>query len=126
MTESQVAALTALNEDLRRDYIADCAKGVARWNRALAATGLELVLPHEGFNRHVGMFAGHHISPEGRVVTRSEWEAGAGGWLPTEEDRAHVGSLMQPVYEPGRFAGWVAPPSAGINARPVDFAYVRQ
>jgi benzoyl-CoA 2,3-dioxygenase component B len=33
---SQVPALTALNADLRRDYIADCAKGVARWNRALA------------------------------------------------------------------------------------------
>jgi benzoyl-CoA 2,3-dioxygenase component B len=126
MTASEVAALTALNEDLRRDYIADCAKGVARWNRALAGTGLELVLPHEGFNRRVGMFAGHHVSPDGRVVTPSEWDAGADGWLPTDEDRAHVGSLMRPVYQPGHFAGWVAPPSAGINARPVDFAYVRQ
>ena len=126
ITESEVAALTALNEDLRRDYIADCAKGVARWNRALAGTGLELVLPHEGFNRRVGVFAGHHISPDGRVITPSEWEVSVGGWLPTEEDRAHVASLMQPVYEPGQFAGWVAPPSAGINARPVDFEYVRQ
>jgi benzoyl-CoA 2,3-dioxygenase component B len=124
--ETEVLALTALNEDLRRDYIADCAKGVARWNRALAGTELELSLPHEGFNRHVGVFADYHVTPDGRLVPASEWDAGARRWLPTDDDIAHVASLMQPVYEPGRFAGWVAPPSAGINARPVDFAYVRQ
>ena len=26
--------------------------------------------------------------------------------------------------EPGKMAGWVAPPSSGIHARPVDFEYV--
>ena len=72
------------------------------------------------------MFADHHVTPEGRLVPGSEWHAGSRGWLPSDDDIAHVASLMQPVYEPGRFAGWVAPPSAGINARPVDFAYVRQ
>jgi benzoyl-CoA 2,3-dioxygenase component B len=62
--ESDVAALTALNEDLRRAYIDDCAKGVSRWNRALAGTGLELKLPHEGFNRHVGVFAAYHVTSD--------------------------------------------------------------
>jgi len=122
--ETHVPALTALNFDLRRDYTADCAKGVARWNRALAGTGLELRLPHEGFNRRVGVFAGHHVTPDGVVLPPDAWAAGAPAWLPTDEDRSHVASLMQPVYEPGRFAGWVAAPSAGINARPVEFAYV--
>jgi benzoyl-CoA 2,3-dioxygenase component B len=120
-----VPALTALNADLRRDYIADCAKGVARWNRALAGTGLELHLPHEGFNRRVGVFAGHDVTPDGQLVPRASWDAGVGDWLPTFEDRAHVASVMRPVHEPGRFAGWLAPPSSGINARPVEFAYVR-
>jgi benzoyl-CoA 2,3-dioxygenase component B len=36
-----------------------------------------------------------------------------------------VQSLQVRVTEPGRMAGWVAPPSQGINQKPVDFEYVR-
>jgi benzoyl-CoA 2,3-epoxidase subunit B len=125
MASREVPALTALNYDLRREYTADCAKGVARWNRALTGTGLELRLPHEGFNRRVGVFAGHHVTPEGAIVAPDAWSAAAREWLPTDDDRAHVASVMQPAYEPGRFAGWVSPPAAGVNARPVEFAYVQ-
>ena len=32
---------------------------------------------------------------------------------------------MVGVTEPGRMAGWVAPPSTGVHAKPVDFEYVR-
>ena len=32
---------------------------------------------------------------------------------------------MVGVHEPGKMAGWVAPPSAGIHAKPVDYEYVR-
>jgi benzoyl-CoA 2,3-dioxygenase component B len=33
---------------------------------------------------------------------------------------------MRPVMEPGRIAGWIAPPARGINAMPaLDFQYVR-
>jgi benzoyl-CoA 2,3-dioxygenase component B len=32
---------------------------------------------------------------------------------------------MTPVTEPGKFAGWIAPPSRGINGQPVDFEYVK-
>src|SRR6266568_1414295 len=32
-------ALTALNQSLRDDYIADCQKGVDRWNKTLATVG---------------------------------------------------------------------------------------
>ena len=28
-------------------------------------------------------------------------------------------------YEPGAFAGWIAPPSVGINSLPVEYDYVR-
>jgi benzoyl-CoA 2,3-dioxygenase component B len=31
---------------------------------------------------------------------------------------------MRPVYEPGKIAGWIAPPSKGINDKPVDYEYV--
>ena len=46
-------------------------------------------------------------------------------WLPTDDDRAFVESLMVGVNEPGQMAGWVAPPSTGIHAKPVDFEYVK-
>jgi len=32
---------------------------------------------------------------------------------------------MGRVVEPGKFAGWIAPPVMGINRQPVDFEYVR-
>jgi benzoyl-CoA 2,3-dioxygenase component B len=46
-------------------------------------------------------------------------------WIPTEEDRAFVRSLMQRVVEPGKMAGWVAPPERGINNLPVEYEYVK-
>jgi benzoyl-CoA 2,3-epoxidase subunit B len=118
-------ALTALNTTLRDDYAADCQKGVDRWNRTLAAVGMELRLPHVGFNRAVGGFAGHRVSPDGRLVSEDEWTSGLPDWLPTESDQEHVLSLMRPVREPGKVASWVAPPSTGIHRKPLDFEYVR-
>jgi benzoyl-CoA 2,3-epoxidase subunit B len=120
-------ALTALNERLRDDYLADCQRGVDRWNRVIRDHGIdvELRLPHRGFHRAIGMFAGAHLTPDGRVLDKEEWEARRDHWLPTRADYAHVASLMQPVTEPGKFANWIAPPARGINGKPVDFEYVR-
>jgi benzoyl-CoA 2,3-epoxidase subunit B len=126
IVEEQVPALTALNLDLRNEYVADCENGVERWNQALeeAGTDLRLVLPHEGFNRQVGNYVGHFISPVGEVLTRDQWDRGLDSWLPTEEDRARVAELMVPHYQPGDFAGWIAPPKTGINDQPVEYDYV--
>ena len=121
----EAPALAALNETLRDDYAADCQKGVDRWNRTLAEVGLSLELPHVGFNRHVGAFATHRVTPDGRLLTEQAWADGVDRWLPTDADRAHVQSLMRGVTEPGRMAGWVAAPATGIHARPVDYEYVR-
>jgi benzoyl-CoA 2,3-dioxygenase component B len=59
------------------------------------------------------------------VLSQAEWDAKKREWLPTEEDQAWVESLMQPVTEPGKFAGWIAPPARGVNGQPLDFEYVR-
>jgi benzoyl-CoA 2,3-dioxygenase component B len=83
------------------------------------------VLPHPGFNRQVGAFAARPVTPDGSVVPAEEWELGQAGWLPTDDDRAYVTSLMTPVTEPGKMASWIAAPSAGVHGRPVDFEYVR-
>jgi len=126
LAEEEVPALTALNLDLRDEYVADCENGVRRWNQALEDAGLEqrLFLPHEGFNRKVGNFAGHFVSPAGAVITQDEWEANVDDWLPLAGDRAGVAELMVAHYEPGKFAGWIAAPKTGINDQPVEFDYV--
>jgi benzoyl-CoA 2,3-dioxygenase component B len=121
------AALPSLNERLRDDYIADCQRGVDRWNRIIHEHGIDvtLALPHRGFHRAIGMFAETRVSPDGRLLSQAEWDTQKHRWLPTAEDEAFIESLMTPVTEPGRFAGWVAPPARGINGQPVEFEYVK-
>lgn len=123
--QRMVPALSALNTTLRDDYAADCQKGVDRWNRTLADVGMELRLPHVGFNRAVGEFSGRRISPDGRLLDDAEWSATVDTWLPTDDDRTYVESLMVGVHERGMMAGWVAPPSTGIHQKPVDYDYVQ-
>jgi benzoyl-CoA 2,3-epoxidase subunit B len=120
-------ALVSLNERLRDDYVADCARGVARWNQVIKQHGIaaELKLPHRAFHRAIGAFADVKVSPDGRVLSQAEWDAKHRAWLPTAEDQAFVGSLMQGVTEPGKFASWIAPPPRGINSKPIEFEYVR-
>jgi benzoyl-CoA 2,3-dioxygenase component B len=124
--QAEVSALVGLNSDLRGQYIVDCRNGVHRWNRILEAAGLpqRLRLPHAAFNRRVGAFARIEASPEGTVLTAEEWERGKSRWLPTDVDKAHVRSLMRPVYERGKIASWIAPPRQGINGKPFDYDYV--
>ena len=126
IVQRTVPMLSALNLDLRDEYVADCANGVRRWNQALEDAGLEqrLFLPHEGFNRAVGAYRGHHLSPQGEILDDATWGSQIDQWLPTDADRAAVASLMVPEYEAGAFAGWIAPPQAGINEQPVEFDYV--
>jgi len=123
-----VPALTALNERLRDDYIREVQAGVDRWNRAIEKSGIpvRLTLPHKGFHREIGNFAGRFIAPDGRVLTEAAWNARRDEWLPGNDDYRFVQSLMAGrVVEPGKFANWIAPPRRGINNRPLDFQYVR-
>jgi len=122
-----VPMLSALNLDLRDEYVEDCNHGVRRWNQALEEAGLQqrLYLPHEGFNRAVGTYSSHHVSPQGEVVDEATWQAGKSEWLPSVQDREGVAKLMVAEYEAGKFASWIAPPQVGINEQPVEFDYVR-
>ena len=92
---------------------------------AEAGVDVELRLPHIGFHRNVGAFSGSLVSPDGRIVSEAEWQANEDNWLPSDDDKAHVKSLQVGVTEPGKMAGWVAPPSTGIHQQPVDFEYVK-
>jgi len=65
------------------------------------------------------------VSPEGRLLDQEAWTNEADSWLPSDDDREYIQSLMVGVTEPGKMAGWIAPPSAGIHQRPLDFDYVK-
>ena len=127
LTERDAPMLNALNEVLRDDYIRDSLGGVARWNKVIEKHGLafRLKAPHKAFHRRIGTLAGLHVTPDGHLVDEATWRAGEREWLPTDEDRAYVASLMGRVTERGRYANWIAPPVVGINKQPFDFEYIR-
>jgi benzoyl-CoA 2,3-dioxygenase component B len=123
----QVPAVTALNARLRDDYIRELQAGLDRWNRIPERFGIpfRFALPHVGFHRKIGSFAGQHVSPQGKIVTEADWQHRAPQWLPDTADHAFIESLMGRVIEPGKFANWIAPPVRGINGLPIEFEYVR-
>jgi benzoyl-CoA 2,3-dioxygenase component B len=123
----EMPALTSINERLRLDYRADCQRGIDRYNKMLSKADIdfELTLPHTAFHRNIGTFAGINADPEGNIISQEEWDANVDSWMPTDEDRAVVESLMVPVTEPGKVAGWLAAPSRGIQGKDPDFEYVK-
>jgi benzoyl-CoA 2,3-epoxidase subunit B len=127
LTPVEVPALTGLNARLRDDFIDDCSGGIRRWNREIASHGIdfEITLPHVAFNRDIGEFADLAVAPDGAVITPQAFEASREAWLPNDDDRAYIESIMQPHFERGRFAPWIAPPSRGIDQKPTDFEYVK-
>src|SRR5580692_6933722 len=96
----EAPALTAINMRLRDDYTRDAAGGIGRWNKIIESSGIkfQLKLPHEGFNRKIGVFAGKKIGPEGKLVSAEEWEADAAKWLPNKADGDFIQSLMKPCF----------------------------
>jgi benzoyl-CoA 2,3-dioxygenase component B len=123
----EVPALNGLNARLRDDFVEDCAGGIRRWNREIAESGVdfELRLPHIAFNRQVGDFAGLAVSPHGDLIANDELESKKRDWLPTGDDAAFIEELMQPRYEIGEFASWIARPSKGVLGQPIEFEYVK-
>lgn len=127
LVEEQVPALSALNLRLRNDYVQDAQTGVVRWNRVIEKAGFDfkLALPHVAFYRHIGEFANIHADPAGNILSDTEWNARKDEFLPNESDAEYITSLMVPVAEPGKYAGWIAPPKVGIDNKPGDFEYVQ-
>jgi benzoyl-CoA 2,3-dioxygenase component B len=127
LVNEDVPLRNAMNEVLRDAYIEDCQRGVDRWNKRLEEAGLpfRLRLPSKRFFRHIGMYAEMPCDPEGRLLTKEEWQRRRGEWIPTDEDRAYVRHLMQPVTQPGQIANWLGKPARGIKGLPFEYEYVR-
>ena len=93
--------------------------GTGSWPRPGSTTGC--ALPHRRVQPRGRRLRRHPPHPRRRIVlTDGEWEraTGAAGCRPTT-DKTFVASLMQPVYEPGKMAGWVAPPRNGHQRQAV-------
>jgi len=122
----EVPIRNAMNAIAREGYIRDCSIGVQRWNRITKKAGIdfEITLPSQRFRRNIGVWAGFHFDPDGKAISTDEFEKRKNEWIPSDEDRAFVKSLMRQVKEPGKMASWIAPPDRGINNLPVDYEYV--
>ena len=123
----EVPALTAINMRLRDDYTRDASGGVGRWNKIIEKSGIkfEMKLPHEAFNRHIGVFAEKPFDPSGKLLSGEAYDRGVKDWLPTRADGDFIQSLMKPCTEVGQYASWIAPPKVGIDNKPGDFEYVK-
>jgi benzoyl-CoA 2,3-dioxygenase component B len=123
----EAPALAALNMRLRDDYVADCNIGVTRWNKVIAEAGIpfEIKLPHVAFHRQIGEFSKIKADADGRLLNEADWAERQGEFLPSGDDKDFIESLMQPQFEPGKFASWIAPPKVGIDNKPGDFEYVK-
>jgi benzoyl-CoA 2,3-dioxygenase component B len=124
--EQEVPMLNALNEVMRESYLKDCEIGLKRWNRMIERAGhaFRLTLPSSRFRRSIGPWAGVPVDPQGKAIEKSLYEKRLSEWIPSASDKAFVQSLMQRVIEPGKMAGWIAPPERGINNLAIDYEYV--
>ncbi len=127
LIEKGIPLRNAMNAVLRDEYIADCAKAVRKWNKVLEKEGLDvrLTLPNARFHRHQGIYAGHFFNPAGELIDEAAFEAQRDQWLLVPADNDYLHSIMKPVYEPGKFANWIAAPARGIEGQAGDFEYVR-
>ena len=128
IVQEEIPMRNAMNEVLRDDYIEDCERGVKRWNKTLEDAGISdrLTMPHRRFHRQIGAYAGHIFNPAGELISAKVWNEKKDLWLPVEDDRAYVRSLMHAVTEPGQIANWIAPPRSGVKGQPFEFEYVRK
>ncbi len=127
VAEDEVPLRNAMNEVLRDEYVEDCQRGIDRWNKRLAEAGVaaRLRLPSKRFYRHIGLYADMPFDVDGRLLSRAEWDARKGEWLPTDEDRAYITTLQKAVREPGQIANWIGKPARGIKGLPFEYEYVR-
>lgn len=127
LVDREVPLRNAMNELLREQYMKDCERVVRSWNRALQKEGVSfrVELPNQRFFRRQGVYKDHFFAPDGSLIDESTWMKNKSKWLPTDEEREYVVSLMKPVYDVGQCAHWIAAPKRGINGMPFEYEYVR-
>ena len=125
-TTREIPLRRAMNASLLDAYAEDCKRVLRRWNAVLEEFGLSerLKLPSTRFGRKFGIYADQHYDIDGNPIEGETLQARMKDWMPSEEDYALVQRSMVPVYEPGKMAAWIAPPSAGVGGKAPEFEYV--
>ncbi|MCZ6596588.1 MAG: benzoyl-CoA 2,3-epoxidase subunit BoxB [Planctomycetota bacterium] len=127
LVEKEIPLRNAMNEVLRDEYVKDNLKGIEYFNKVCGRHDLpfRFRLPQRRFNRKIGMYSEGWFDVEGNPIDETAWLARAGEWLPTQEERTYVKSLMVPCHEVGKIASWIAPPAKGVDDKPWDYEYVK-
>jgi benzoyl-CoA 2,3-epoxidase subunit B len=125
--ESQTIPMrNAMNEVTRRAYVTDCEVGLKRWNRLIKKAGYDIVLslPSTRFRRNIGIWSSINANSKGKIIDKIEFDTNINSWLPSDSDKEFIKSLMVQVTEVNKTAGWLAPPSRGINNMDIGYDYV--
>jgi len=85
---------------------------------------IQLKLPSTRFRRNIGIWAGVDVNPEGKIISKDNFDKNIGSWLPSDNDKEFINSLMVQVIEVNKTAGWIAPPNRGINNMDIGYDYV--
>ena len=76
--------------------------------------------------RHRHVFVGALRSRRGTGCRTRNGRGASTNGCPAPKDREYLLSIQAaPVYEPGKFANYIAPPQRGVKGQPVNFEYVR-
>ena len=123
----KVPMRNAMNEITRQAYVDDCNIGIKRWNRLIKKYGYEeysLALPSIKFRRNIGVWANLSINPKGEFINQDIYNRKLASWLPSENDKKFINSLMIQELDPGKTASWITKPRRGINNQEIDYSYV--
>ena len=127
LVEREVPLRNAMNECLRDAYVEDCERALKMWNRELENAGLSerLFLPHRRFHRHVGEYSKATFDLAGAPIDGEQFEGQRDAWFLNSDDESYLQSIMQPCYDVGKIANWIAPPVRGVGGQEFDFEYVK-
>ena len=118
---------TAMNEVLRIGMSATARQACSAGTRSRASWHVGSAAPAgsqiQSRDRDV-LVAALRSRPARRCPT-AEWQRRKTNGCRRRRSRIPPEHHGPPVYEPGKFANYIAPPVRGINRQPVNFEYVR-
>ena len=125
--KDNVPMRNAMNEITRRAYVDDCNIGIKRWNRLIKKYGYEeysLSLPSTKFRRNIGIWANLPFDINGNLLKTENYNKLISSWLPSDNDKKFINSLMIQELDPSKTASWITKPKRGINNQDIEFDYV--
>ena len=64
------------------------------------------------------------INTERYIINLDIYKRKLASWLPSENDKKFINSLMIQELDPSKTASWITKPRRGINNQEIDYSYV--